>query len=458
MKKILTSLSILALFLFTVSCTKESDKANINIIATIFPLYDFVKEVGKDKVSVSMILPPGTEAHSFEPTPQDIVKINESSMFVYIGEAMEPWAHDIIESLNNDKLIILEAGHDIEMLTEEEHDEHEEEHGHEHGENGHAFEWAGAFNLKKGEYYLTFAKKDGEYADPSMKMIVLKSLKSDEEAIEDKEETAEKLFDARAIKITANSALQLEANNQIVFNQKADKTVFILTINDPGNYVLYTEHMPFEFENKEHFFKDKNKKDIEPTAMEPEEGHDHHHHHGGKDPHIWLDFEIDQKIVLDIAKELSKIDPPNAEFYLKNAREYNSRLAQLDKKYKETIEKCELKVIMYGGHFAFGYLARRYGLSHISPYKGFSPNSEPTPQKIAQLIDQIKTNKIEYLYYEELLEPKVAKSISSSTGVKLDLLHGAHNLSKDELDRNVTFLQIMEENLTKLKKGLKYRE
>ena len=113
---------------------------------------------------------------------------------------------------------------------------------------------------------------------------------------------------------------------------------------------------------------------------------------------------------------------------------------------------------MYGGHFAFGYLAKRYGLNHISPYSGFTPNSEPTPQKIIELIENIKKHKIEYLFYEELLEPKVAKVISSSTGVKLELLHAAHNLTKDEFSNKITFLSIMYDNLEKLKKGLKYKE
>ncbi|HOV15284.1 MAG TPA: zinc ABC transporter substrate-binding protein, partial [Spirochaetota bacterium] len=136
---------------------------------------------------------------------------------------------------------------------------------------------------------------------------------------------------------------------------------------------------------------------------------------------------------------------------------YNEKLDILDKKYKETIDKCEIKTIMYGGHFAFGYMAKRYGLKHISPYEGFSSNAEPSPQKIAELIEKIKDNNIEYLFFEELLEPKVANTISKVTGVKLEMLHAAHNISKDELSKNITFIDIMESNLIKLKKGLRYK-
>lgn len=315
------------LSLLTISCKKTTENKKIKIITSIFPLYDFTREVGKDRVDVLIILPPGTEAHSFEPTPMDIVRINESAMFIYIGETMEPWAHDIINSIRKDTLTVIEACRDIEMISEDEH----------HGEEEHS---------------------EGE---------------DSEKGVEHHED-------------------------------------------------------------------------------------DNHHSHNGKDPHIWLDFEIDKKIVNSIAEKLGEIDPANKDFYLENAKNYNEKLTKLDTNYKETLDKCQLKTIMYGGHFAFGYLAKRYGLVHVSPYDGFSPNLEPTPQKIAELIEIIKKEKIEYLFYEELLDPKVAKSISSSTGVKLELLHASHNLTKNEIDNNTNFISIMENNLTKLKKALKYKE
>ncbi len=300
-------------------CFKNNNSDKITIITTIFPLYDFAREVGKEKVNVSILLPPGSEAHSFEPKPRDIISINESEMFVYIGEVMEPWAHDIINSLNNKKLIVIEAGKDVEFLTADNHHLSEED-DHEH-------------------------ENDAE----------------DE------------------------------------------------------------------------------------------------HDHNGKDPHIWLDFEIDQMIVNRIAEKLGEIDSANKNFYIQNAKDYNLKLIKLDTEYKNAIAGCELKTIMFGGHFAFRYMTEKYGLSYVSPYEGFTPDAEPAPRKIAELIDSINKNGTEYIYIEELLEPKVAEAISHETGVKLELLNAAHNLSKSEFEQNVTFLQIMEQNLDKLKKGLKYK-
>jgi len=78
------------------SQNQKSDSSKISVVTTLFPLYDFAKNIGQDKVEVSLLLPPGVGPHSFEPRPSDILKINESDIFVYTGEFMEPSAHDII--------------------------------------------------------------------------------------------------------------------------------------------------------------------------------------------------------------------------------------------------------------------------------------------------------------------------------------------------------------------------
>ncbi len=116
------------------------------------------------------------------------------------------------------------------------------------------------------------------------------------------------------------------------------------------------------------------------------------------------------------------------------------------------------RTIVYGGHFAFGYFARRYGLTHVSPYTGFSPDAEPTPRKIAELIDRIRELGTSTVYFEELVDPKVAEVIADATDAEMLLLHGAHNVTAAELEAGVSYLDIMQENLEKLKKGLGYHE
>ena len=111
--------------------TKSGEK--LKVITTLFPLYDFSKKIAGDKANVSMIIPPGQETHSFEPSPKAIANIAKSNIFVYTGKYMEPWAEKIIEAVKGKKTVIVDSSKNIELMEEP------EGHGHGHGE--HPFEW-----------------------------------------------------------------------------------------------------------------------------------------------------------------------------------------------------------------------------------------------------------------------------------------------------------------------------
>ena len=128
---------------------RKNNDGKIEVVATLFPQYDFVKQIGGDKVNVTLLLPPGSESHTYEPTPQDMVLINESDMFIYTGEEMEPWAENLISGVKKD-INVLDLSKTVKLINveefEEEHeehsdDEHEHEHEHEHihthTEDGH---------------------------------------------------------------------------------------------------------------------------------------------------------------------------------------------------------------------------------------------------------------------------------------------------------------------------------
>lgn len=78
--------------------TEVNESNKIKIVATLFPQYDFAREIAGESADITLLLPPGTESHSFEPTPSDIIKINECDIFLYTGDEMEPWAAELISS------------------------------------------------------------------------------------------------------------------------------------------------------------------------------------------------------------------------------------------------------------------------------------------------------------------------------------------------------------------------
>ena len=96
---LLASIVLLVLAAFP-ACAPPGDqrgqRPTLQVVASLFPLYDFARAVGGQKARVSLLLPPGVEPHSFEPTPGDILKIDEADIFVYTGSFMEPWAAAII--------------------------------------------------------------------------------------------------------------------------------------------------------------------------------------------------------------------------------------------------------------------------------------------------------------------------------------------------------------------------
>ena len=115
------------------------------------------------------------------------------------------------------------------------------------------FEWAGAFKLSAGEYVWTFAKVDGEYADPMMKMVMLSSNLSGLEAIEEKEEKAEALLESEDSAKKVDGDTLANNNNeafQLVFDQDKDVTKFRIKATKDGVYTFFTEHMPFEIRSR----------------------------------------------------------------------------------------------------------------------------------------------------------------------------------------------------------------
>ena len=186
-------------------------------------------------------------------------------------------------------------------------------------------------------------------------------------------------------------------------------------------------------------------------------GEEHHHgqesKHNGFDPHIWLNFDYDQKIVDKITEALSKKDPEGILYYQKNAEAYKVKLRKIDLRYRKELGKCNSKEIIIGGHSAFAYLAKKYGLKQISLY-GISPNAEPTPKKMAEVITVARHYQAKAIYCEELVSDKLAKAIAQEVEAKVLVLTPGANLTKKQIEAKVTFLALMEQNLENLRYGL----
>ncbi len=131
-KKVITICLMTTVFLQLYGCGigkySNIDEDKLLIVTTLFPQYDFARQIAGDKAEVVLLLSPGVESHDFEPTPSDIILINKADLFIYTGEEMEPWVATILESLDNPELNILDVSEGIELICEEENHEHNHVH------------------------------------------------------------------------------------------------------------------------------------------------------------------------------------------------------------------------------------------------------------------------------------------------------------------------------------------
>jgi len=312
-----------------VACRPGGDAATgqrkLEVVTTLFPLYDFARQVGGDRVHATLLLPPGVEPHAFEPRPGDIARIQEAKVFVYTGRFMEPWAERILAGVDRKDLLVIDASRGIPLQ-------------------------------RRGA-------DDGD---------------------------SEKKARPEAV----------------------------------------------------------------PAAKHDHPGHEDGSGHADVDPHIWLDFDNAARMVENIAAGLAERDPANGAFYRKRAADYREKLMALDRQYRETLAPCRKKVIAHGGHFAFGYLARRYGLEYHTAYPGFTADTEPSPRDLMRLAETVRRHGLTTVYQEELVSPKLADTVARETGATVLTLHPAANISRADMEKGVTFLALMETNLENLRRGL----
>lgn len=192
--------------------------------------------------------------------------------------------------------------------------------------------------------------------------------------------------------------------------------------------------------------------------MEDEDEHEHGHevfeHHHSYDPHFWLDLSNAEKMVQAIAAAADSLNVQDAQAVRDRADAYCDELHTLDQAFYSAVEKADHKDIVFAGRFAYGYFVHRYGLDYETVYHSCSAESDPSVYDMARIIDYIRKNKTQIVFYEELSSGSVAGTLAQDTGVQTMQFSTAHNVSKEEFESGITFIDIMEQNLEALKKAL----
>lgn len=187
---------------------------------------------------------------------------------------------------------------------------------------------------------------------------------------------------------------------------------------------------------------------------EDKENHKHDdHNHLALDPHTWTSPKMAIKQMENIKNKLVQLDPANAAYYTENYNEAMEDFSKLDNEFKTKIKSFSSKDLIVS-HEAFSYMAKDYGLNQIG-IEALIPESEPTPQKMAEIIDFVKENDIKAIYFENNASSKVADAIANETGVKVLSLNTLESITEDEEKNGEDYLSLMRKNLYSLEEGLK---
>lgn len=315
-RKLLALITAVTLVLGLCACSSESsyfesDSTKLKIISTVFPPYDLAKHIAGDNAEIKILLPPGSEAHTYEPTAKEIIAIQNCDIFLYIGAENEQWADKLINSNDTSKVKIVKLIDCVPTLSEEDEEEHEDEHNH----------------------------------------------------------------------------------------------------------------------------------------------HDHDHEHE-TDEHIWTSPKNARLMLSAVYNAICEVDPKNSKTYTENKDAYDEQLADLDNDYKTAVDNAKNKTIVLADKFPFRYLAHEYGLDCYAAFSSCSDESEPSVSTMIKLTKRIKDNNVPVVFYLEFSSTKIADTLCDETGATKLMLHSCHNVSKQDIENNVSYVDLMKQNLENLKVAL----
>lgn len=180
-------------------------------------------------------------------------------------------------------------------------------------------------------------------------------------------------------------------------------------------------------------------------------GHSHSHD-GGLDPHVWLNPEYAKKEMENIKNAFVSADPKNKDFYEANYEKYAAEFDRLDEDFHNTIETLPNREIVVA-HEAYGYLCDAYGLTQVG-IEGLTPDSEPTPRRMARIIDFVREHHVKVIFFEALTSSKSADTVAAETGITTSVLNPLEGLSAEEIEAGSDYLSVMRDNLNALCEAL----
>ena len=304
-KKVLT---LFVLICLVTGCTLKDNSSTKNLIVTTsFPCYDFVRAIVKDTdIEVKMLLKPGMDMHDYEPTPKDIIDIENSLLFVYVGGESDDWVNGVLDSTKKKKTTTFKLIDSVSLLEEE---------------------------IKPGM-------------------------------------------------------------------QTSD-----------------------------------NEKEL--------------------DEHVWTSPKKAIIIIENLKEKLIEINPKEKEKFESNTNKYIKEIEDIDKRIEVIVKESPRKELIFADRFPIRYFTDEYGLNYYAAFPGCAHEVEANAKTISFLIAKVRQDKVPAVFSIELSNKSIANIIRKETGVKILTFETAHNITKDDFESKVTYVDLMERNIGALKEALK---
>ena len=477
----------------------ESDSNKLSVVTTIFPEYDWVKEILGDKAEntdLTMLLSNGVDLHSYQPTADDIVKISDCDLFLYVGGESDGWVESVLKNADNKNVKVinlLEVLGDSVKTEETVEGMQEAELAHDHSKEVSTFEdhevqdrslsdWAGSWQsaypfaldgtlddafavmAEEGEmtadeyktYYQNGYKTDITNIDITGDHITFtyengKKVGSDYKYIgyyiqNWSTGTKAAMYRLEAVDRTSGVPVCIEFNDHMI-ESAAPEHFHIRMSNESFDAIVDPEKswptfFPADMTGEE--------------LCEHMEGHGHAHEEEA-DEHVWLSLKNAKTLVDAIANALQELDPDNKSTYAANAAAYIEKLSALDGAYQSAVDGAARKTVLFGDRFPFRYLVDDYGLSYYAAFAGCSAESEASFETVSFLAKKVDELGLPCVLTIEGKNHKIAETIVENTAEKnqkMLTMDSMQSMTSKDVANGATYLSVMEENLSVLKEAL----
>ncbi len=491
----------------TAVSAEKTNGDTFSVVCTIFPEYDWVKEIlgdHADDAEITYLLDSGVDLHSYQPTADDILKISACDMFVYVGGESDEWVENALaDAQNKDMKVInlMEVLGDSAKVEElkEGMQEDEHEHEHDHGKEVSTFEdnevkdrplsdwegdWQSAYPLVlDGSLDEAWEHKseDGSMTTAEYKDYYTKGYKTDYNNISihddhikftDKDGkvtesdykytgyfiqdwstgTRAAMYRFEAEDKNSGAPVYIEFNDHIIEPEKAEHFHIRMSdesydaIVDPeGNWPTFFDAALTPDEVCDEVIGHGHS-----DEDEDEDEHEHEHEEGEEeyDEHVWLSLKNAKVLCAEIEKNIEAIDPDNAADYKANLDSYTAKLDELDGKFQTLVDGSSVKTLVFGDRFPFRYFVDDYALDYYAAFIGCSAETEASFETISFLANKVNELDCNTIFTLENSSKDIANTIISTSGKSLDIaeLNSLQSVSEEDISSGASYISLMQQN------------